>query len=191
MVPRCPSARARRGEMCAFGDKISLGYWNHPEETARFFNNGKLHTGDIARIDEDGFIYIVEREREIIKSGGNRVSAKEIEDIISELPEVVEVAVIGAPHELLGESIKAFVSTVPKADLTAEKIKMHCRKRLPSFKVPEEVRLVQNLPHNSAGKLLKPKLKELLNSNGVEQDQQKYRRFYRNIFDSEIIFERY
>ena len=167
-----PVGSFETGEIVASGDNITLGYWDDPEETARFFKDGKLHTGDIARVDEDGFLYIVEREREIIKSGGNRVSAKEIEDVISELADVVEVAVIGAPHELLGESIKAFVSTVPKADLTAEEIKMHCRKHLPSFKIPEEVRLVPSMPHNSAGKLLKSKLKEWLNTSAAEQNQQ-------------------
>jgi len=162
------------GEIVASGDNITLGYWNDSGETARFFKNGKLYTGDIARVDEDGFLFIVEREREIIKSGGNRVSAKEIEDVIAELPEVVEVAVIGAPHELLGESIKAFVSTVPKTELTAEQIIFYCRKRLPSFKIPEEVRLVATMPHNSAGKLLKSKLKQSLETNGMAQNEQRF-----------------
>jgi len=164
-----PRGSGEAGEIVASGDNITLGYWNDPEETARFFRNGKLHTGDVARIDEDGFLFIVEREREIIKCGGHRVSAKEVEDIISELPEVVEVAVIGAPHELLGESIKAFVSLVPKGRLTAEEIKIYCRKRLPSFKLPEEIFILEKMPHNSAGKLLKSKLKELLKLNGMEQ----------------------
>ena len=161
------------GEIVASGDNITLGYWNDAIETARFFKNGKLYTGDIARVDEDGFLFIVEREREIIKCGGHRVSAKEIEDIISELPDVVEVAVVGAPHELLGESIKAFVLTVPKAHLSDEAIKIHCRRRLPPFKIPDEVRLVESMPHNSAGKLLKSKLKESLNPDGLKPDEQK------------------
>ena len=86
------------GEIVAAGDNIASGYWNDPEETKRFFKAGRLHTGDIARVDADGFIFIVEREREMIKSGGNRVSAKEVEDVIAELPEVVEAAVLGVPH---------------------------------------------------------------------------------------------
>ena len=127
------------GEIVATGDNVAPGYWRDPEETARYFRNGTLHTGDIARVDADGFIYIVERERDMIKSGGNRVSAKEVEDVIAELPQVVEAAVVGAPHELLGEAINAFVVTKPGSPITAGDIAEHCRSRLPSFKTPEQV----------------------------------------------------
>jgi acyl-CoA synthetase (AMP-forming)/AMP-acid ligase II len=150
------------GEIVASGDNITRGYWNDPAETARFFKKGRLHTGDIAKVDADGFIFIVERGREIIKSGGNRVSPKEIEDVIAELPEVVEVAVIGAPDELLGEAIKVFVALVPGAKLASDNISRHCRNRLPLFKVPGEVFLLENLPHNDSGKVLKAKLSEMV-----------------------------
>ncbi len=90
------------GEIVATGDNIAGGYWNDPVETARFFKNGKLHTGDLARVDAEGFIFILEREREMIKSGGNRVSAKEVEDVIAELPGVVEVAVLGSLARIAG-----------------------------------------------------------------------------------------
>lgn len=156
------SGSQETGEIVASGDNIALGYWNDPTESARFFRNGRLHTGDIARVDHDGFIFIVEREREMIKSGGNRVSAKEVEDVIAELPEVVEVAVLGIEHELLGEAIKAFVVLAPGSGVTPEGVTIHCRKRLPPFKVPEEVMLLPAMPHNSSGKILKPKLKENL-----------------------------
>ena len=150
------------GEIIATGDNIALGYWNDPAETAKFFRHGKLHTGDLARVDADGFIFVVEREREMIKSGGNRVSAKEVEDVIAEIPEVVEVAVVGAPHELLGEAIKVFVAPVTDADLPPQSVLAHCQKRLPAAKVPEEVIVVRSLPHNSSGKIQKAKLKEIL-----------------------------
>jgi long-chain acyl-CoA synthetase len=150
------------GEIVASGGNITLGYWNDPSETAKFFRNGRLHTGDIARVDSEGFIFVVEREREMIKSGGNRVSAKEIEDVIAKMPEVVEVAVVGVPHELLGECIKAFVVAVPGARIQSQDIREHCRKELPLFKVPEEVFLISNMPHNGSGKILKPKLLEML-----------------------------
>jgi len=149
------------GEIVATGENIALGYWNDAEETSRYFRNGRLYTGDIARVDADGFIFIVEREREIIKSGGNRVSAKEVEDIIAELPEIVEVAVLGTPHELLGEAIKAFVTISPASKITPGEIKDHCRKRLPAFKTPQGVIFLKNMPHNSSGKILKLKLKEM------------------------------
>jgi long-chain acyl-CoA synthetase len=155
------------GEIVASGDNITRGYWHDPAETAKYFREGRLYTGDLARVDADGFIYIVERERELIKSGGNRVSAKEVEDVIAELPEVVEVAVLGAPHEILGEAIKAFVVVTPDARLQPEAIEAHCRKRLPSFKVPEEISFLQTLPHNDSGKVMKLKLKELI-GNGAK-----------------------
>ena len=155
------------GEIVAAGDNITLGYWNDPEETAKYFRNGRLSTGDIARVDSDGFIFIVERERDLIKSGGNRVCAKEVEDVIAELPEIVEVAVVGAPHELLGESIKAFVVVKQNADIAPEAIEAYCRKRLPAFKAPEEILFLKTIPHNGVGKVLKSKLRELA-ANGAK-----------------------
>jgi long-chain acyl-CoA synthetase len=152
------------GEIVASGDNIALGYWNDPQETGKYFRNGRLHTGDLARVDNDGFIYIVERERELIKSGGNRVSAKEVEGIIAEIPEVVEVAVVGITHELLGEAIRAFVTTVPGSHLGPKDVECHCHRRLPAFKNPAEIVLLKSMPHNSAGKILKQKLKEMAGS---------------------------
>ena len=149
------------GEIVACGDNITPGYWNDPEETAKYFRDGKLHTGDLARVDADGFIYIVEREREMIKSGGNRVSAKEIEDVIAELPGVVEAAVVGVPHPILGEAIRAFVSITAGEQPGANDILQHCRRRLPAFKVPESVVFLPSLPHNAIGKVMKLKLKEM------------------------------
>lgn len=152
---------AEIGEIVASGDNIALGYWNDPVETAKFFRDGKLYTGDLARVDEDGFIFIVERERDMIKSGGNRVSAKEVEDVIAAIPEVVEVAVVGAPHELLGEAIKAFVVPAPKTTVTPTEIEAHCRKHLPAHKTPEEIIFLQGMPHNGAGKVMKAELKKM------------------------------
>lgn len=150
------------GEIVATGNNVALGYWHDSDETALFFKNGRLHTGDTARVDPDGFIYIVEREREMIKSGGNRVSITEVEEVIAEIPEVIEVAVLGIPHNLLGEAIKACVVLAPNARITGQNIEAICHRRLPSFKTPEEVIFFRNLPHNESGKILKPKLKEML-----------------------------
>ena len=157
------------GEVVASGDNITQGYWGDPVETAKFFKNGKLHTGDLARVDSEGFIFIVERERDVIKSGGIRVGAKEVEDVIAELPEVVEVAVIGTPHELLGEAIKALVVPTSDTSITPQSVKAHCGRRLPASKVPEEVILLGSLIHNSSGKVLKQELKRLLLSRQLEE----------------------
>lgn len=149
------------GEIVASGDNISPGYWNDGGETANYFRNRKLYTGDLARVDGDGFIFIVERDREMIKSGGNRVSAKEVEDVIAELPAIVEVAVIGVPHEVLGEAIKAFVVLAGEASLTASEITDYCRRKLPGFKCPESLEILDVLPHTSSGKVAKRTLKEM------------------------------
>jgi long-chain acyl-CoA synthetase len=150
------------GEIVAAGDNVTRGYWNDSIESSKFFRSGRLYTGDLAQVDADGFIFIVDREREFIKSGGNRVSAKEIEDVIFELPQVVEVAVLGAQHDLLGEAIKALVVPTPEARLTSQDVIVHCRRRLPAFKVPEEVIFVSSMIHNSAGKILKSQLRRRL-----------------------------
>lgn len=157
------------GEIVASGYNITLGYWNDPQETARYFAEGRLRTGDLARVDAEGFIFIVEREREMIKSGGNRVSAKEVEDVIAEIPEVVEVAVVGTPHELLGEAITAFLVPAPGTNLTTEVVLGHCRRKLAQFKIPEGIVFLQTMPHNTSGKVLKSKLKELIQNGSVAE----------------------
>jgi acyl-CoA synthetase (AMP-forming)/AMP-acid ligase II len=147
------------GEIVAAGENITRGYWNDPEETARYFRGGKLYTGDMARVDEDGYIFIVERARDFIKSAGNRVSPKEIEEAIAELPAVVEVAVVGVPDELLGEAVRAFVVPTRPDALTADDVRAHCLKRLPNYKVPEQVRFLPALPKTSNGKVAKAELR--------------------------------
>jgi long-chain acyl-CoA synthetase len=149
------------GEIVATGGNVTPGYWNDPHETAKLFRAGKLYTGDLARVDADGFIYLVDRARDIIKSGGNRVSAHEIEDVISELPHVVEVAVVGAPDDVLGEAIVAFVTLQPSDDGCFGDLLTHCRHRLPASRVPKTVVHLQSLPHGSSGKVAKASLKAL------------------------------
>lgn len=147
------------GEIIASGDNICAGYWNDPEESARYFVAGKLHTGDLARVDAEGFIHIVDRDRDILKCGGNRISPKEIEDVLAAHPDVVEVAVIGLPHDLLGEAPAAFVVPTPRASVTPDDLRQICRRALPAYKVPEILRFVPHLPHNSSGKVLKATLR--------------------------------
>lgn len=143
------------GEIVASGENVTLGYWRDPQETAKYFRDGRLYTGDLARIDSDGFIYIVGREREIIKCGGNRVGAKEIEDVIAELENIVDVAVVGAPHDVLGEAIVAFVETSSDAQGRSPGVMDHCRRRLNSAKLPEVVVYLRQFPRGGNGKVLK------------------------------------
>ena len=149
------------GEIVAHGDNVTKGYWKAPDETAKIFKNGKLYTEDIARIDEDGFIYVLDRARDFIKSGGKRVGTKELKNVISELPDVVQAAVIGTSHEMLGKYIKAYLVIRRDAGLSAEDVRRHIAGRLEKFKIPDSVEFLDSLPKNSAGKVLKPKLREL------------------------------
>lgn len=146
------------GEIVASGPNIMRGYWNDPEETAKVLHPDGLHTGDLARRDEDGFIFIVDRVKNMIKSGAHRVSSKEVEETILELEGVVEACVIGVPDELLGEAIEAWlVRPGPEPDSRA--IRRHCAGRLAAFKIPRELHFVEALPKNSFGKVLKDDLR--------------------------------
>ncbi len=148
------------GEITATGDNVTLGYWNDAEETRRFFRDGRLFTGDMARVDTDGFIFIVERARDFIKAMGNRVSPKEIEEVICRMPQVVEAAVIGVPDDIWGEAIKAFITTARPGQLSVEDVRNHCLRSLPNYKVPEFVEIMQQLPKTANGKVAKEVLKK-------------------------------
>lgn len=141
------------GEIVASGENVTLGYWGDAEETARFFRDGKLYTGDMARVDADGFIFLVERARDFIKPMGHRVGPKEVEEVLAEMPEIVEAAVVGVPDELWGEAIRAFVVTVRPGQLTADDVQRHCLKRLPNHKVPQHVEFLPKLPKIANGKV--------------------------------------
>ncbi|MBU1073035.1 AMP-binding protein, partial [bacterium] len=147
------------GEIVAAGDNIMRGYWNDPGETAKVLFSDGLHTGDLGYRDEDGFIFIVDRAKNMIKAGANRVSAKEIEDVILELETVVEACVIGVPDELLGEAIEAWVVLAGTSGPDDQAILRHCLARLAQFKVPRKIHFTGALPKNSFGKVLKRELR--------------------------------
>ncbi|WP_238900682.1 AMP-binding protein [Clostridium sp. YIM B02500] len=148
------------GEVVALGENIMKGYFNDEEETRKVIRNGYLYTGDLATVDEDGYIYIVAREKQIIKSGGNRISPKEIENIIIQIPSVIEAAVIGVQDDILGEAVKAFVVLNDEVFKVDEKyIIEYCKDKLPSYKVPKYVVFLDGLPKNSSGKVMMGDLK--------------------------------
>lgn len=148
------------GEVVAFGENIMKGYFNDEEETRKVIRNGYLYTGDLATVDEDGYIYIVAREKQIIKSGGNRISPKEIENIIIQIPSVIEAAVIGIQDDILGEAVKAFVVLNDEVLKVDEKyIIEYCKDKLPSYKLPKYVVFLDGLPKNSSGKVMMGDLK--------------------------------
>ena len=149
------------GEICAWGDNISPGYLDEPEASAEKFSDGALHTGDLATVDEDGYIYVVDRKADFIKSYGIRVSSQQIENCIVELPEVVTAAVIGEPDLVRGEAIKAFVVLRAGSQLTADDILAHCASRLANHMMPKEVAFIGQLPTNAHGKIMKTELRRL------------------------------
>ena len=149
------------GELVAEGNNITLGYWNDPDATAKAFRNGKLHTGDLATIDEDGFIFIVDRANDFLKCGGKRVSCRWIEDVLLQCDLLVEAAVIGIPDEILGEAVKALVVLRDRGgDSLCPDVREFCRLHLPPFLVPKEIEVVSALPKNSAGKVMKQVLRQ-------------------------------
>ena len=147
------------GELVVRGSNVMRGYWNRPEETARALRPGRypwervLYTGDLFMKDEDGYLYFVARKDDIIKSRGEKVSPREVEGVIYELPEVREVAVVGVPDEVLGQAIKAFVVPADGRSPSARDIIAHCAGRLESFMVPRHVEFRSELPKTSTGKI--------------------------------------
>jgi acyl-coenzyme A synthetase/AMP-(fatty) acid ligase len=147
-----PVAPGEIGEIVAEGDNIAAGYWNAQDETAVVFRNGKLYTGDLATVDNEGYIFIVDRAKDFIKPGGQRVSCQQIESIILGFPDLVEAAVIGMPDDLRGEAVKLFV-VHPQGDLICEALKAFCAKHLSIHQCPKEIIFCSALPKNSSGKL--------------------------------------
>lgn len=156
------AASGETGELVVRGPNVMLGYWNQPEEQEQVLRNGALYTGDLGYKDDDGFLWIVGRSKEIIKSGGNRVSTKEIEDVLLTTEAVLEAAVVGMPDDLLGEAIVAVVSVKPGIILTEKELKKHCQVHLPLHKLPQRFVFVESLPKHGTGKVNKLNLKEQL-----------------------------
>ena len=148
------------GEVLVYGPNVMRGYLNQPEATAKTVIDGWLHTGDIGRIDEDGYLSIVGRLKEMIIRGGENIYPKEIEDVLAEHPGVLEAAVVGAPDDRLGEIVVAFVSRRPGAALTLDSLNAHCASRLARHKLPAVIRIIEALPKNAVGKIAKPVLRE-------------------------------
>ncbi|MGD9057898.1 MAG: o-succinylbenzoate--CoA ligase [Desulfobacterales bacterium] len=148
------------GELVIRGPNLMQGYWNRPEATNEAFEGGWFHTGDIARMDADGDLYIVDRKKDMFISGGENVYPAEVENAIFELPQVAEAAVIGAKDEKWGEVGRAIVALKAGEELEEAEIIDFLKERLAKYKVPKQVIFVDQLPRNAAGKVLKNKLRE-------------------------------
>ena len=151
-----------RGEVVLRGPKVFKGYWHDPDATRAAFTGGWFHTGDIGVVDEDGYLYIVDRLKDMIVSGGENIASSEVERVLYEHDAVVEVAVVGHPDERWGEVPVAFAVLQPGATATADELIEHCRARLAKFKVPQQVIFIDELPRNPSGKVLKRELRSAL-----------------------------
>ena len=148
------------GELVLRGPQLMDGYYQKPEETAQTLRNGWLHTGDIARMDEEGYFYIVDRKKEMIDVSGFKVYPREVEEMLASHPAVMESAAIGIPHPIKGEEVKAFVVLRPGATVTVDELREHCRAGLAPYKVPKDIEFRESLPKSLIGKVLRRTLTE-------------------------------
>jgi len=148
------------GEAIYRGPNIMKEYYNDPEVTAAAFRNGWFHSGDLIRQDEEGFIYVVDRKKDMIVSGGENIYPAEVEEVLYKHPKILEAAVIGVHDEQWGENVKAIVVTKPGQTLTEEEVIEFCKEHLASYKKPRSVDFIDALPRNPAMKVLKTVLRE-------------------------------
>lgn len=147
------------GELIAFGDNIMRGYYNKEQETAEALKNGWLHTGDLAKKDEDGYIYIVDRKKDLIIASGLNVYPREVEEVIYQYPKVKEAAVVGIEDKLRGEFVKAFIVLKDGEECTSKEMLGYLKEHLAGYKLPRKIEFIAELPKNGSGKILKRMLK--------------------------------
>jgi long-chain acyl-CoA synthetase len=148
------------GELIVKGPQVMKGYWNMPGETAETIADGWLHTGDIAKMDPEGYFYIVDRKKDMIISGGYNVYPRDVEEVFFEHPKVQEATAIGIPHPTRGESVKVFVVLKEGETATKEELIEHCKKSLATYKLPTEIEFRKELPKTNVGKVLKKNLRQ-------------------------------
>lgn len=149
------------GELVVKGPNVMEGYLNDEEETRKTIQDGWLHTGDLGYYDEDGYFYIVDRKKDLIIRGGMNIYPKQIEEVIHEIADVTEVAVVGVPDETYGEEVKAFVALKDGSSITEEDILQHCQTKLANYRCPKSVVILDELPKNAVGKVMKFALKNM------------------------------
>jgi len=147
------------GEVVLQGPQVGIGYWHRPDETAETFRADGLRTGDIGIIDENGWIYLVDRKKDLIVVSGYKVWPRDVEDVLYRHPAVAEAAVVGVPDEYRGESVTAFIVVRPGSAVTTDELNRHCRELLSAYKCPREYHIVETLPKSSSGKILRRLLK--------------------------------
>ncbi|MFB0562284.1 MAG: AMP-binding protein [Candidatus Lokiarchaeia archaeon] len=148
------------GEMVMRSPSVMVGYYKEPQKTADVFKSGWLHTGDLGIMDEEGYFYFVDRKKDIVKTGGENVSTVEVEGVIFSHPKVAEATVVGLPHEKWVEAVTAFVVPKPEQAITEEEIIKYCKENLAGYKVPKKVLIIDTIPKNPSGKILKKVLRK-------------------------------
>ena len=147
------------GEIVAEGPQVVAGYWGKPDETAANLPGGALKSGDVGFMDPDGWVFIVDRKKDMINASGYKVWPREVEDVLAEHPAVRESAVVGVPDEKRGETVKAFVSLAPGASVTPDELIAHCKERMAAYKYPRQVVVIDELPKTVTGKILRRELR--------------------------------
>ncbi|WP_307854434.1 class I adenylate-forming enzyme family protein [Rhodococcus sp. B50] len=147
------------GEIVVAGPMVVPGYWQLPEESAHAIRDGWLHTGDLGKMTEDGWLFVVDRIKDLINAGGYKVVPRDVEDVLYQHPAVREASVVGVPDEYRGETVRAFVSLVPGATAREEELIAFCRDRMAAYKYPRSVVVLDELPKNASGKLLRRELR--------------------------------
>ena len=148
------------GEIVVRSESMTVGYWKMPQETAETIREGWLHTGDFGRLDDDGYLFIVDRKNDMIISGGKNIYPREVEEVLYRHESVLEAAVIGVPDDHWGESVKALVVLKPGKRASEEEIIAFCKQDLASYKKPRSVEFREELPKNPTGKILKRLLRD-------------------------------
>lgn len=146
------------GELCIRGPQVMSGYWNRPEETKATLRDGWLHTGDIAKMDDDGYFYIIDRKKDMIIAGGYNIYPRDIEEVLYEHPKVKEVVVAGVPDQYRGETAKAYIVLHDDIEGTEQEFILFCRSKMAAFKVPRLVEFRKELPRSIVGKVLRRQL---------------------------------
>ena len=148
------------GEMLIKSPTVMKEYWGNPEKTAEALKDGWLHTGDIARMDEEGYFYIVDRKKDMVIAGGYNIYPRDIDEVLYQHPKVLDAIAVGIPHDYRGETVKAFIVLKPGETATAEEIVDFCKERLAIYKVPKEVEFRNELPKSAIGKVLRKILRD-------------------------------
>jgi len=159
------------GEVCVRGPNVMNGYLNQPEVSAAAFAGGWFHTGDVGFMDDEGYLYLLDRKKDMIITGGENVYSSEVEQALYQLPEVSECAVVGIPDEVYGEALFAAIVPAPGKTLSEELIIEHCRARIAGYKIPRQMAFVRELPKSAMGKILKSELRRLHAGSGRQSSK--------------------